>query len=174
MAAESSEGFSPVWQVEAIAPTSNGILPAGKRGCSAGILEGWGDYRLVKIGHQLKFNMLLKQMDLSCGMNRVNNSIVLIMKYAITRCWTWNNIIKYYSLTLLLSKVSYPYTDPKIFHHRNYRCHNTQRSLVLIRDSFTNMVWLLIPAWISDYIHYNVWEEITYPFPNFNGCTVEV
>ena len=32
----------------------------------------------------------------------------------------------------------------------------------------------LIPAWISNYIHYNVWDEITSPFPNFNGCTVEV
>ena len=32
----------------------------------------------------------------------------------------------------------------------------------------------LIPAWISNYIHYNVWDEITYPFPNFNICTVEV
>ena len=32
----------------------------------------------------------------------------------------------------------------------------------------------LIPAWISNYIHYNVWDEITYPFLNFNGCTVEV
>ena len=31
-----------------------------------------------------------------------------------------------------------------------------------------------IPAWISNYIHYNVWDEITYPFLNFNGCTVEV
>ena len=27
----------------------------------------------------------------------------------------------------------------------------------------------LISACISDYIHYNVWDEITYPFPNFNG-----
>ena len=25
-----------------------------------------------------------------------------------------------------------------------------------------------------NYIHYEVWEEITYPFPNFNGYTVEV
>ena len=33
---------------------------------------------------------------------------------------------------------------------------------------------LIIPAWISNYIHYNVWDEITYPFLNFNGCTVEV
>ena len=31
-----------------------------------------------------------------------------------------------------------------------------------------------IPAWISNYIHYKVWDEITYPFPNFNSCTVEV
>ena len=31
-----------------------------------------------------------------------------------------------------------------------------------------------IPAWISDYIHYIMWNEITYPIPNFNGVTVEV
>ena len=31
-----------------------------------------------------------------------------------------------------------------------------------------------IPAWISNYIHYKDWDEITYPFPNFNGGTVEV
>ena len=32
----------------------------------------------------------------------------------------------------------------------------------------------LIPTWLSNYIHYNVWDVITYPFLNFNGCTVEV
>ena len=32
----------------------------------------------------------------------------------------------------------------------------------------------LIPVWISNYIHQNVWDPITYPFPNFNGATVEV
>ena len=32
----------------------------------------------------------------------------------------------------------------------------------------------LIPARISKYIHYKVWDKITYPFQNFNGCTVEV
>ena len=32
----------------------------------------------------------------------------------------------------------------------------------------------IIPAWISNYTHYNVWDEITYPFLNFNGATVEV
>ena len=29
----------------------------------------------------------------------------------------------------------------------------------------------LIPAWISNYTHYNVWDEITYPFLNFNGAS---
>ena len=29
-------------------------------------------------------------------------------------------------------------------------------------------------AWISNYIHYKVWDEIIYPFLNFNGATVDV
>ena len=28
--------------------------------------------------------------------------------------------------------------------------------------------------WISSHMHSKVWNEITYPFPTFNGCTVEV
>ena len=32
----------------------------------------------------------------------------------------------------------------------------------------------LIPAWMSKYIQYKVWDEITYLFLNFNGATVEV
>ena len=31
----------------------------------------------------------------------------------------------------------------------------------------------LIPAWISNYTHYNMWDDI-YLFLNFNGATVEV
>ena len=35
--------------------------------------------------------------------------------------------------------------------------------------------WMtLIPSWINNYIHYKVWDEITYPFPNLIGATVEV
>ena len=29
-------------------------------------------------------------------------------------------------------------------------------------------------TWISNVIHHEVWDNITYPFPNFNGVTVEV
>ena len=32
----------------------------------------------------------------------------------------------------------------------------------------------LITAMIENYIHYKVWHEIIYPFPNFSGCTTEV
>ena len=31
-----------------------------------------------------------------------------------------------------------------------------------------------ISAWISNYIHWKMWDKITYPFPNSNGATVEV
>ena len=30
------------------------------------------------------------------------------------------------------------------------------------------------PAWISNYIHYKVWDEISCPFPNFSGAVIEV
>ena len=30
------------------------------------------------------------------------------------------------------------------------------------------------PAWISNHMSSKVWDEITYPYPNFNGSTIEV
>ena len=37
---------------------------------------------------------------------------------------------------------------------------------------------ILLLTWInfsiSNYVHHNVWDEITYPFPNLNGAAVEV
>ena len=37
------------------------------------------------------------------------------------------------------------------------------------------LTWIvLIPEWISKHIPRKVWDEIAYPFPNFNGATVEV
>ena len=37
-----------------------------------------------------------------------------------------------------------------------------------------NNGFTLIPALISSYIHYKVWDKITNPFINFNGFTVEI
>ena len=39
---------------------------------------------------------------------------------------------------------------------------------------FYKHVLTLIPAWIGNYIHYKVWDEITYQFLNFSGAAVEV
>ena len=36
------------------------------------------------------------------------------------------------------------------------------------RAPFTNMFLTVIPALISNYIHHKVWDDITYPFPNFS------
>ena len=44
--------------------------------------------------------------------------------------------------------------------------------LVLIRGLYYHGS-TLPPAWISHNMSCKVWDEITYPFPNFNGCTVE-
>ena len=33
---------------------------------------------------------------------------------------------------------------------------------------------LKVPAWRDNRMHYKVLDEITYPFQNFNGATVEV
>ena len=27
---------------------------------------------------------------------------------------------------------------------------------------------------MSNHMHFNMWNKITYPFPNFNGATVEI
>ena len=36
-----------------------------------------------------------------------------------------------------------------------------------------DMTWLiLIPVWISNHMPNKMWGEITYLFPNFNGCGV--
>ena len=42
-----------------------------------------------------------------------------------------------------------------------------------ILGSFYSHGLTLIPTWISNHIPRKVWNEITYPFPNFNGATVE-
>ena len=43
-----------------------------------------------------------------------------------------------------------------------------------LRGPFYWNRFTLIPAWISNHMSSNVWNEIAHPFPNFNGCTVEV
>ena len=58
-----------------------------------------------------------------------------------------------------------------IWYRNRYRpaCHSNKLS-----DQGPLYVSTFIPAWISNCIHYKVWDEIACPFLNFNDCTVEV
>ena len=58
--------------------------------------------------------------------------------------------------------------------HYYFKNHSPKIIGLLSGTAYTISVLTLIPAWISNYIHYKVWDEITYPFLNFNGATVEV
>ena len=51
----------------------------------------------------------------------------------------------------------------------NKRIYNSCSSCLFYEHGLT-----LVPAWTSNYTHYKMWDEITYPFPNFNGWTVYV
>ena len=47
-------------------------------------------------------------------------------------------------------------------------------SILTLRGPFYQHGLTLIPAWISNHIPSKVWDEIAYPFPNFNGRTLDV
>ena len=63
--------------------------------------------------------------------------------------------------------------------HPNCSCLRNSPAIAIF--SFTHhdlgpllLTWFDInPSWIRNYIHFEVWNEITYPFPEFNGYTME-
>ena len=67
-------------------------------------------------------------------------------------------------LTRMFLSLHYPVKIQIGLHKVDLRCHIYKTKLSLT----------LIPTLISNYIHYKVWDDITYPFINFNGATVEV
>ena len=44
---------------------------------------------------------------------------------------------------------------------------------IVIRGPFHHQGLPLIPTWICNYIRYNVWDAITYFFPNFNAAAFD-
>ena len=88
-------------------------------------------------------------------------------------CW---GIFKYYKVSLINRSIIVP-------HPRTHTHLSIYLSIYLIHyGAHFKTVWLpfyyyrltLIPASISNYSHDQLWDKITYPFPNFNGATVEV
>ena len=64
-----------------------------------------------------------------------------------------------------------------IVNDASWLIHSTGYFLRLVLSTlitFTYTLLILILAWISDYMPGKTWNEITCPFPNFHGWTVEV
>ena len=66
------------------------------------------------------------------------------------------------------------------YHFMSYTNVVTQRPRKSTTCNNTVLLWsfyqhelTLIPAWTNNHMP-KVWDEITYPFPNFNDATVEV
>ena len=57
---------------------------------------------------------------------------------------------------------------------RHPNVHTPSQALTCCWSPFYKHGLTLIPAWISNYIHYKVWDEFISPFPNFNSVAVEV
>ena len=70
----------------------------------------------------------------------------------------------------------------RILHSRElFSIHCTQiqmqalaRKSELNGSGYQGPLLLALPTWISTYVPTNVWDEIIYPFPNFNRATGEV
>ena len=79
--------------------------------------------------------------------------------------------------TILYQNTQKIFTMETSFHHSNIRCGSSisgLRHIILKSYTYYSIGFLVIPACISDFTHYELWDEITYPFLNFNGCTVEI
>ena len=70
-------------------------------------------------------------------------------------------------LTFLCRKSKRVITAP----HHTLHC---SRIIVYCCSHFYYHGLILITAWISNYIHDKVWDEITHSFLNFKGATVDV
>ena len=62
---------------------------------------------------------------------------------------------------------------------QRYCCSVPEQCFVInaarVRTAYLSGLFLTwISSWIGNYSHYKMWDEITYPFPNFNGVTIEV
>ena len=56
---------------------------------------------------------------------------------------------------------------PNCFIHLDGHSVQDLRTMILTHGN-------IISVWISNHMLHEVWNDITYPFPNFNGCTVEI
>ena len=116
--------------------------------------------------------------------------IIMQMRYPLQQWMLWCHFLMQMRYPLqqwmlwchFLMKMRYPLQQYTIWDHITMQMryswwHVTMQIYLqqyMICGPFYQHGLTLIPAWISNYIHYKVWDEITYPFLNFNGATIEV
>ena len=102
--------------------------------------------------------------------------------YEISRHLDGLNVIYLHWLTMIPAWIS-NHLLSELWDDITYPFRNFNGCTVEVSEWISNVIphfteqvyWLtLIPAWISNHLLSEVWDYITYPFQNFNGCTVEV
>ena len=89
-------------------------------------------------------------------------------QFTIIQAWISNHI--HYKVW---DEITYPF--PNIGQYQTTTNHSKVGNHVYISwGPLYDYELSLIQAWISNHIYYKVWDEITYPFPNFNSVTIEV
>ena len=133
--------------------------------------NGWTDIiwlSEVQVPHYISWESLRK---LSCNTGLLLWSVDPFYWHGLTSTPAWIN-----------DYIDYKVRDdiylsfPKL-HHFCLGMVNIMSSHILLCFTCGPFYWhglTLIPAWISNHTLSKVWEEITYPSLNFNGCTVEV
>ena len=99
---------------------------------------------------------------------------------------TWPQTIFYWSPNAIDQIPSkdyiWRYEDPHEWYNKWYCTFNSGKYIFGKKLMKFNRPMALLPAWlnfnpsmskVSNHIHYTAWEEITCPFPNLNGCTVQ-
>ena len=84
--------------------------------------------------------------------------------------WLWIN--EYANATVMCYSTKFWWLiftySPKI---KNLTC---PREIIYIYQTVAPFTLTLIAAWITNHIHYKLWNEVTSPFPNFNSEVIEV
>ena len=88
-------------------------------------------------------------------------------------------MIQIYTGSNIISEELFIFCDG-VLYHIGIKCYVTTLQADVhhwLQDScspFSLHGLILIPAYIYNFIHYKAWDEITCPFLNFNGATVEI
>ena len=84
---------------------------------------------------------------------------------------------KYHYRDKIVMRVSYHYNEHQYFGMVSlyWNISRVQWWFSSLRPEQSGILQMTFSyALISNHIHYNEWDEITYPFPNFNSAAVEV